>query len=276
MRRPAVLALFALLLIVCGLSLWRGLDADSENSDPAAPTGPPAGAGAHQEPSPVVPAPPLPTDGFENLFVPGAPTRMHDGEMVTMAVFDAGPLDLPSGRLIACDPFMQALDHEYRGPFVDTVRPGTYPVTIAATENADGYRTVAAVRLTVRDEPVTDWRMALQGTEQLDDLGPDEFYGFGVDAGTGAFVDAAALPALTRLANDEEDPLMTAQLADEDSLFWNLRDERSGHNIVAFHSGFGDGAYPTWVGRTATGAIAQFVTDLLVVPPPTPAEPDTR
>jgi hypothetical protein len=119
--------------------------------------------------------------------------------------------------------------------------------------------------------------MALQGSESIDALGPDEFWGFGVDVATGVFVDATALDALTRLAKDEEDPLTTAQLADEDSLFWNLRDERSGHNIVAFRSGYGDGAYPTWVGRTATGEIAQFVTDLLVVPPPpVSVESDTR
>jgi len=274
MRRPAVLAVLALVLVVCGLSLWRGLtsdDTDLEAEDSTllaareADPGPP--------PTGQLP-PPLPTDGFENLFVPGAPAQMDDGTKVTMAVLDAGPLDLPSGRLIACDPFVQAIDHDYQGSFVDTVAPGTYPVTIAAAESSDGYQTVAAVRLTVREEPVTDWQMALLAGEKLENLGPDEFYGFGVDAGTGAYVDATALDALTRLAEDEEDPLATAEMADDDKLFWNLRDKQSGHNVVAFHSGFGDGAYPTWVGRTATGEIAQFVTDLLVVPPP--GAPDTR
>ncbi|WP_370948965.1 DUF4241 domain-containing protein [Amycolatopsis sp. cg5] len=35
----------------------------------------------------------------------------------------------------------------------------------------------------------------------------------------------------------------------------------------AFHSGWGDGSYGTWVGRTADGAVAQFVTDFQVINP---------
>lgn len=274
MRRPALAAMSALVLVACGLSLWRGLNADDTDLDAEDSTRLAARAADPGPPPTGQLPPPLPTDGFENLFVPGAPAQMDDGEKVTMAVLDAGSLDLPSGRLIACDPYVQSIDHEYQRPFVDTVAPGTYPVTLAVAEHHNGHQTVAAVRLTVRDEPVTEWRMALQAGEKLEDLGPDEFWGFGVDAGTGVFVDASALDALTRLAEDEEDPLAAAELADDDKVFWNMRDKQSGHNVVAFHSGFGDGAYPTWVGRTATGEIAQFVTDLLVVPPP-PPPPDT-
>lgn len=42
-------------------------------------------------------------------------------------------------------------------------------------------------------------------------------------------------------------------------------DPDSGTNLIAFASGWGDGAYPTWIGRTADGEVACFVADMLVL-----------
>jgi hypothetical protein len=36
-------------------------------------------------------------------------------------------------------------------------------------------------------------------------------------------------------------------------------------NVVMFDCGLGDGCYATWVGRTAAGALACFVADLLLL-----------
>jgi len=45
-----------------------------------------------------------------------------------------------------------------------------------------------------------------------------------------------------------------------------LTDETSGLNLAPFTIGWGAGGYPVWVGNTATGDIAQVVTDLAVLP----------
>jgi len=37
--------------------------------------------------------------------------------------------------------------------------------------------------------------------------------------------------------------------------------------VVAWASGWGDGAYPTWIGRDSSGEIACFVADMLLFPP---------
>ena len=44
-----------------------------------------------------------------------------------------------------------------------------------------------------------------------------------------------------------------------------LAEPVSGATLVAYHSGWGDGSYPVWIGRTADGEVACFVADMLVL-----------
>jgi Protein of unknown function (DUF4241) len=45
-----------------------------------------------------------------------------------------------------------------------------------------------------------------------------------------------------------------------------VTDEPSGANVILVSSGWGDGAYPTFIGYAATGEVSSFVTDFMVVP----------
>jgi Protein of unknown function (DUF4241) len=99
-------------------------------------------------------------------------------------------------------------------------------------------------------------------------LGDREFYGFSVDAGMACLVDAAAASHLIRIANhDDRDhgAYATADLAEG----IELTDPTSGANAFAFRSGWGDGAYPVWIGRTSGGDVACFVADMLMFDPAT-------
>lgn len=54
-----------------------------------------------------------------------------------------------------------------------------------------------------------------------------------------------------------------------------LTDPDSGANLIAFSTGWGDGCYPTWIGRSASGDIACFVADMHVLgdnPVPDPGQ----
>jgi Protein of unknown function (DUF4241) len=53
--------------------------------------------------------------------------------------------------------------------------------------------------LTIRDEPVAAWELALQPGQDPTALGPEELYCFGVDSGNGSFFDAAAVDAVVPL-----------------------------------------------------------------------------
>lgn len=44
-----------------------------------------------------------------------------------------------------------------------------------------------------------------------------------------------------------------------------VTDPESGANLIAFHSGWGDGSYPVWIGRSADGQVACFVADMLLL-----------
>jgi hypothetical protein len=37
-----------------------------------------------------------------------------------------------------------------------------------------------------------------------------------------------------------------------------------GGGLIAYHSGWGDGSYPTWIGRDENGEVLCFVTDMLL------------
>ncbi|KAB2974970.1 DUF4241 domain-containing protein [Streptomyces sp. SS1-1] len=209
------------------------------------------------------------------LFTPGSTFSHPSGPTGVIHVADGGELDLPTGRIVACDPFV-CLGTGDVEPFTVTVAPGRYRVEAAvATLTHPGeapsdrpHRRVAAARLVIRDEPTVTWEPALLPGQDPADLGEDEFYGYGVDAGTGCFYDAAAEQGFPE-AQADEGPLWDA-FEDSD---WSggphlVRSPATGHTLAAFTSGWGDGAYPTWTGRGADGEVTCLVTDFFVAPDP--------
>ncbi|HEX9039494.1 MAG TPA: DUF4241 domain-containing protein [Trebonia sp.] len=43
-------------------------------------------------------------------------------------------------------------------------------------------------------------------------------------------------------------------------------DPGSSANLIAYHSGRGDGSYPVWIGRSADGEVACFLADMQLMP----------
>lgn len=83
-----------------------------------------------------------------------------------MEVRDAGILHLATGRLVVCDPFWAP---DSLAPFSVEVAPGRYPVTLSIArvdqpidpEVPSPVLSVAAAKLTVVDQPVAGWELAL-------------------------------------------------------------------------------------------------------------------
>lgn len=227
------------------------------------------------------PTRPLRTAGFDDFFVPGnsANTDRWNAEI---EVVPLGDLAMPTGRLVASDPSYDTRDFK---PYTVTVPPGTYPVDmsvlhIAYLDNGQLDERVDMVRINIDPAAeVATWELALLPGQDTADLEPDQFYGYGVDSGTGALFDAEAVTVWDRLMPETfqppdvqtpytPGPLMSALYEDEsspDSLGVLVTDPASGLGAVAFISGWGDGAYPTWFGRDAAGNVVRVVTDMGLV-----------
>ncbi|MBA9003102.1 DUF4241 domain-containing protein [Thermomonospora cellulosilytica] len=205
---------------------------------------------------------------FDPMFRVGTRYRWDDDDPSVIDVQPVGELYLPSGRLIAQDPGWGA--HPRVAPFTVTVPPGRYPVTLSIShwerssdpDVPSPLRVVNAAKLTVRDEPAVSWELALLPGQNPAGLQDGEFFGFGVDSGTGCFLDASALTHLDRMSYPRHPALHDAMRNAYKLGGTDLPTDDPDLNIIVFSCGMGDGAYPTWIGRTATGDIACFISDL--------------
>jgi len=190
------------------------------------------------------------------------------GQVVRFSTVDVGPLVLGSGAVAASDPFVEPEP----APFDRPVPAGSFPVTLALARYEDDER-VAFARVAFAPEAPARWEPAgVSGT-----LPGGEPHGYGVDAGTGCFMDPAAGPALAaRMAGDEAygDRLiaeMDASYAPTRSWLTVRPSPDRAETVVMFSSGWGDGTYPSYFGLAADGRVVALVTDFLL---PLGEEPD--
>jgi hypothetical protein len=216
---------------------------------------------------------------FAPMFRPGVRYRIKYGDDdpgadAVVEVRDAGRLHLPTGRLVACEPLWVASLDPVEASFSVTVPPGRYPVTVSLARfdepgdpKVPPQRRGTAARLTVRDEPVANWQPAVRPDHDPSAVRAGQLDGFGVSRGTGAFLDASALAALSplsELGSQGQDPEMDELILEvmEKKVVNLVVDRAADLNVIMFDCGLGAGAYPVWLGRTAAGEPACFVADL--------------
>lgn len=208
---------------------------------------------------------------FIQAFTPGAQFASVYRGLLSIRQQAVGELVLPSGRIVACDPGdfdMPSLCHA----FVDACPPGRYPTDIALVhqENkAPEYDRVACMRVQFSAAVPVRWQLALLPGQDASTLQPGEFFGYGVDAGLGCFVDAAWLEALDgevgeALYFDTLLPALTAQ-STNDNWAHLIVEPVSGATLVACSSGYGDGSYASYWGIDAAGERCWLVTDFALL-----------
>ncbi|MGV3459876.1 MAG: DUF4241 domain-containing protein [Flavobacterium sp.] len=193
-----------------------------------------------------------------------------------------GDLNLPTGKIIAADPFFT----DSQQAFARSVEPDKYPVYIYMAEIDELHHRVAYAKVKFRPETPTKYILALTEdltTEELDELGEDEFFGFPVDSGLAALLDAQTNEQLiTRMdllqENKPESNYYDEVLAKEFAEYsgknqfsralgdWNDHHPStdSDNNVIMFASGWGDGYYPAYWGLNDNGDTIELVIDFLL------------
>lgn len=211
-------------------------------------------------------------DRFEAAFQPGFSfpfqlTSSDPPKPVPFRIIDGGELMLPSGRIVACDPFVS-----YDRPaFVQQVGKGRARVRFSfpMVHGEQGGR-VAFARVEFSPAKVARWEMALIPGQTLSTLKADEIFGYPVDAGTGCFADAEAFAAL-RQAVAGKPELTEAWISEGEEaakplgMPFYLNQPMGPANIIMFGSGWGDGFYASYFGFDAAGAVAALLTDFAVI-----------
>jgi hypothetical protein len=226
-------------------------------------------AGAPAAQAQITPRPEVLTGAFAPGFIGEA-----DEERYPLRTVRIGEVQISSGRVILVDPFLMSTRDL---PLALSVSPGRYPVDLAVADAGDSGQRVALARLLISDAPPVRWALAVTDEQDLASLTGDAIFGYGVDAGTGAFVDAA-VPAWLASQYPPSDVDGYEALVNG----WQVRGEAAAPDLgipygfalveplgpggaAMFSSGWGDGYYASWVGYGADDRPVAIVTDFAVI-----------
>ena len=206
-------------------------------------------------------------------------------EFFVLSVVACGWLLVPTGQLVACDPFVFLRSEN--NPCV-LVPPGRYRVFVTLADvsgTGDGSEMREAYATLVLDEAAIEVKRRIITPSSDGSSCPPEmtdqgkYQGFPVDAGTACFVDEGAIAAAMPDGNWHEDLFENAS---PDCWFARMDDPghiregianislplgKNGENIVIFHSGWGDGFYPVIGGYDASDRLIRVHIDFMVVFP---------
>ena len=205
-------------------------------------------------------------------------TKEIDGKEVF--VLDMGEVTFPSGEILVRDPLVWLRRNEK--PYLETVPKGTFPLkTLVVKIEEDHYRYVAT-RVQFTDEFPVVYYEALTGTENLDSVEEDSYFGFSVDAGLATIVDVETKNAYCDFEEEwyQENPEKNiyddffaeifAQNAIEHPLYqreggdWiNFKIPDTDLTIPMIQSGFGDGNYPVYFGYDKNHQLCDVVIEYI-------------
>jgi hypothetical protein len=206
-------------------------------------------------------------------------------EFFVLSRVDCGSLFMPTGRLVACDPFVCL--QKGNNPYV-SVPPGRYQVFVTLADVSgcgDGSHMREAYATLVLDEAAVEVKRRIitpspDGSPPPPEMTDEgDYWGFPVDAGTACFADDGAVATAMPDGNWYEGLFENAS---PDCWFARMDDPghiragianiplpsgASGENIVIFHSGWGDGFYPVVGGYDASDRLIRVHIDFMVVFP---------
>jgi len=216
--------------------------------------------------------PEYPTDFWRQLFTPGK--RLH--------VVELGQTDFPGGEVALADP-LAYLGTKYQTVLERRVPAGSYPVQLAVMQTQYAGLRYAAARLLLRTDTVARYELAMPKGHSIADLNkPGVFSFFGVDTGLACFADTEAAQEYQNFARHWYQKNAGKNIYDDyfaelfqqsylqqpkyqreggDFVRWQLPE--SGHWLIMFASGLGDGIYSGYWGLNADDQPVELVAPFM-------------
>jgi hypothetical protein len=199
---------------------------------------------------------------FETAYFTGTKAMQGNDSFYLYGV-DIGSIKIESGEIIAGDPIII----QDAKPFVQKFPIGEFPVQLSIAKFNDDER-VAFSRILFSDSPVVKWEFALHEGQEQKPIDSGAFYGYGVDAGTGMFIDKKARDAfqLRYKPGDVYTEVFINEMNKHYRHTWQyVLYEFDTYNLASFSTGYGDGSYGTYVGYDSKGNICRLLTDFGLV-----------
>lgn len=187
-------------------------------------------------------------------------------------VINPGKLNLPSGKVVVCDPFFSSL----AAPFERAVSPGEYDVQLCRADSGVLGKRIALARIVVRPGArATVYEKAIM--EQTNSNTSS------VESGLASFMDESTrkefVAVMARFYHESPDGnyygeklaaefRKSAMYPDDpdDAGMWAVHYlPGSALNVVMFASGAGDGVYESFWGLSQEGEIVSLVTDFRIL-----------
>jgi hypothetical protein len=204
-----------------------------------------------------------PDELWQRTAVDGTALADERGRRLSIKHCRIGDLDLPEGRLAVCDPFVDPKGRV----LTQHVPAGLHPVELRLArfeDNNDERVIVAVLRFTDRS-PARFVPTRFEGVDEPINHLP---HAYGVDAGIGCFAAPGALAERAKKPFESSDAELDAfQARYVHTWSWLLTGPVDRPpQIAMFSSGFGDGAYGTWLGLDDQDRVACAMTDFGVLP----------
>ncbi|MGA9211526.1 DUF4241 domain-containing protein [Kaistella sp.] len=194
-------------------------------------------------------------------------------ENTLIETFEAGKINLTTGKLVACDPLITS-----EMPAFTTGFPkGEFTVLVHKEIESN---CIAYVEIVFGNAEISRWELATSEGQNLSDLEEGEIYGYPVESGMGCFMDFETQQNLNLLEQDlfkrkgadfmgiyEEffhEHFYQEEGAVNQYAFLKPNDAKSG-NLFAFETGYGEGFYATYIGFDKNNSPVKVVSEFIEI-----------
>ena len=202
-------------------------------------------------------------DFLENTFTDKYSYVDEEKTVYNFHCVNIGKLNVVNGQIIACDPFLFNDDK----PFNNLFPIGHFPIELAIADINDDER-VGFSRIKFSDKIPVRWTIAVTLDQDASKLSDEEIFGYGVDSGTGCFMDTAGAEKYSTYLEQQEDNynivIDEMEATYKDTRSWLLWD-REGFNVAMYSTGWGDGLYATYIGYDSENIICRLVSDFELI-----------